>query len=72
MKAKIYYGICPEENERIMYTTVTGQMGDGTFVYTEVASKGGAIITENGEPKLILDNQYTRRIGDGWQTFHRI
>lgn len=70
---KIYYGMNVEEG-RTMCATVTGEMVDGTLVYTQIeTTEDGAIIRDkNGEPKLILDNQFTRRLRHGWQSFHRI
>ncbi len=71
-KTKIYYG-CDAIDNHIMYATVTGQMADGSFVYTEIAqNQDGSIAIENGEPKLLLDNQYLRMLKHGCQTFHRI
>ena len=32
---RIYYGSAEDENMRMMFATVTGQMADGTLVYTE-------------------------------------
>lgn len=69
---RIYYGT-KEHTTETVYTTVTGQMSDGTMVYTEIETKDdGSIIKENGEPKLILDNQYIRHMRYGMQTFERI
>lgn len=69
---RIYYGFEIETN-RTMFATVTGQMSNGQLVYTEVEQKAdGSIVTENGEPKLILDNQFLRRLRHGFQTFERI
>ena len=71
-RAKIYYGSADDEN-RTMFATVTGQMEDGTLVYTEIEqTDDGAIVTENGYPKLILDNQYRRYLRRGCQTFARL
>lgn len=71
-RAKIYYG-CDAEDNHIMYATVTGQISDGSFVYTEIAqNQDGSIVVENGDPKLMLDKQYMRKIMHGCQTFHRI
>ncbi len=71
-KAKIYFG-CDADNNRVMYAAVTGQMSDGSFVYTEIAqNEDGSIIIDKGEPKLILDKQYSRRLKHGSQTFHRL
>lgn len=69
---KIYFGRDTEE-ERNIFATVTGQMCDGSLVYTEIEqNEDGSIVTMDGEPKLILDNQYTRHLKRGWQTFERI
>lgn len=69
---RIYYGTKEHTTETIM-ATVTGEMSDGTLVYTEIETDdGGAIVTENGEPKLLLDNQYIRHTRYGSQTFERI
>lgn len=59
---------------RCIFAMVTGQMSDGTYVYTEIEqNEDGSIVTDKyGEPKPILDNQYIRRLKHGWQTFHRI
>ena len=69
---KIYYGYSTAD-DRIIYATVTGQMCDGSLVYTECeTTDNGAVIFENKMPKLILDNQYTRHLKRGCQTFERI
>lgn len=69
---RIYYGYSTEE-DREVYATVTGQMADGTLVYTEIEQNDdGSIVTENNEPKLILNNQFTRHLVKGFQTFERI
>lgn len=71
-RPKIYYG-SDQESGRTMYATVTGIMSDGSLVYTEIESqKNGAIVIENGEPKLLLDRQYIRHVKYGTQTFERI
>ena len=71
-KAKIYYG-CDAEDNHIMYAMVTGQMSDGSFVYTEIEkNQDGSIAEENGTPKLMLDKQYMRKLMYGCQTFHRL
>lgn len=64
MKQRIYYGadIAKETNE-VMFAVVTGQMSDGTFVYTECDAKGNL---------LDLDKQYTRHTKYGAQYFKRI
>jgi hypothetical protein len=75
---RIYFGTVIENTSRFtnikhIYATVTGQMSDGTLVYTEIQSRpDGSVIIEDGEPKLILDNQYTRHLKRGMQTFERI
>ena len=69
---KIYFGLNVDE-DRLMYATVTGEMADGSIVYTEIEHDADmAIVTENGEPKLLLDNQFSRRLRHGTQTFHRL
>ena len=72
-KTRVYYG-WNTETDKTMFAMVTGQMSDGTYVYTEIEqNKDGSIVTDKyGEPKTILDNQYIRRLRHGWQTFHRI
>ena len=71
---RIYYGMAFSENKiRTVFATVTGQMSDGTLVYTEIEqNEDGSIVSVDGEPKLILDNQYTRHLKRGTQTFERI
>ena len=59
---KKYYGINTAEN-RVMFATITGQMADGTLVYTECDEKGNLIDT---------DKQYTRTLKYGWQEFFRV
>lgn len=59
---KKYYGQNTEEN-RVMFATVTGQMAEGTLVYTECDEKGELIA---------IDKQYTRRLRGGWQEFIRL
>lgn len=69
---KIYFGYSTEES-RTVFATVTGQMSDGTLVYTEIEqNEDGSIVSENNEPKLILDNQFTRHLRKGFQTFDRV
>lgn len=63
MKQRIYYGADIAHQERVMFVTVTGQMSDGTFVYTECDGKGNL---------LDLDKQYTRHTKYGAQYFKRI
>ena len=69
---RIYYGMREDITKTIM-ATVTGQMSDGTLVYTEIETRDdGSMVMKNGEPKLILDNQYIRHMRHGMQTFERI
>ena len=69
---RIYYG-AETKTWKPMYATVTGQMDNGVLVYTEIQmNSDGSIATENGEPVLILDNQYTRHLKHGTQTFEKI
>ena len=56
---KKYYGWNLQE-ERTMVATVTGQMIDGTFVYTECDGNGEIIN---------IDNQYRRTLKYGQQMF---
>ena len=73
-KQRVYYGAANDRKAgEFFYATVTGQMADGTLVYTEIAHRDdGSVITENGEYKLLLDNQYTRTLKHGMQLFFRI
>lgn len=60
--AKRYWGWNVEES-RVMLATVTGQMADGTLVYTEC----------DGKLNLIdIDKQYTRHLKYGEQDFIRL
>lgn len=69
---KIYKGMDAETGES-MFATVTGVMADGSLVYTKVEmGEGYTAVFENGEPKLILDEQYIRRTKYGCNTFHRL
>ena len=69
---KIYYG-SDIDDQHIMYATVTGEMADGSLVYTEIEQNpDGSIVIENGEPVLMLDKQYFRMLRHGYQTFVRI
>lgn len=69
---RVYFGL-DTDSGRTIFATVTGQMADGTMVYTEIEqTKDGAIVTEKGEPKLILDKQYSRMLRYGAQTFTRL
>lgn len=62
-KQKIYYGMDVEGKKQTMFATVTGQMADGTLVYTECDGLGNLID---------IDVQYTRQLKYGAQTFTRI
>ena len=70
---RIYYGM-KEDTTKVIMATITGEMSDGTKVYTEIETRddGSMVTDENGDPKLILDNQYTRHLKCGTQTFSRI
>ncbi len=70
---RIYRGIETDKG-RTIFATVTGQMADGSLVYTEIEETDEKAIKLNkdGTPKLILDNQYTRHVRYGWNTFDRI
>jgi hypothetical protein len=70
---RIYYGM-NEDTTKVIMATITGEMSDGTKVYTEIETRddGSMVKDENGDPKLILDNQYTRHLKHGTQTFSRI
>lgn len=69
---RIYYGM-NEDTSKTMMATITGEMSDGTKVYTEIETReDGSVVMENGEPRLLLDNQYTRHLKYGTQTFSRI
>ena len=58
-KAKVYYGWNDKEN-RVMFATITGEMNDGTKVYTEC--------NENNE-LVNADKQYRRMTKYGTQCF---
>ena len=69
---RIYNGMDAKTGEA-MFATVTGMMEDGTLVYTKIKmGPGNTTVMENGEPKLILDEQFTRRTRYGCNTFHRL
>ena len=71
---RTYFGmVVGEGTARMIFATVTGQMADGTLIYTEIdQNENGSIKTKNGEPVLILDNQFSRHLKHGTQTFTRI
>lgn len=73
---RTYFGVTIENDHSIreIFATVTGQMEDGSLVYTEIEqdNRGAIVNDKNGNPKLMLDNQYTRHLKRGWQTFTRI
>lgn len=62
MKVKRYYGWNVSEG-RVMLACITGQMSDGTYVYTECDPACNLIDPEK---------QYTRRLRHGWQDFIRL
>lgn len=59
---KKYYGWNDEEN-RVMFAVITGEMVDGTKVYTE-CDESGEIID--------ADKQYRRTLKHGAQWFFRL
>lgn len=73
-KQRVYYGTADDRPKQdYFYAVVTGQMADGTMVYTEIAHReDGSVIKENGEYKLLLDNQYRRTLKHGCQLFFRL
>lgn len=73
-KTRVYYGAADDRPAGdFFYAVVTGQMEDGTMVYTEIAHRDdGSVIKENGEYKLLLDNQYIRTLKHGCQLFFRL
>lgn len=73
-KQRIYYGTAADKpHADFFYAVATGQMDDGTMIYTEVAHReDGTVIKENGDYKLLLDNQYTRTLRYGCQLFIRL
>lgn len=59
-----YYGVRIEGGHVVqMFATITGEMSDGTKVYTECDGHGELIDT---------DKQYTRTLRQGWQMFDRL
>lgn len=62
MKTRIYYGWNIEEN-RVMLATITGQMSNEQFIYTECDSNGDLIN---------IDKQYRRTLKYGAQCFFRL
>ena len=58
-KVKTYYGLNYEES-RVMFAIVTGEMADGTLVYTECDGFGNLID---------IDKQYRRTLKYGSQIF---
>lgn len=59
---KKYYGWNDEES-RVMFAVITGEMADGTKVYTE-CDESGEIIDD--------DKQYRRTLKHGAQWFFRL
>ncbi|MBR5354666.1 MAG: hypothetical protein IK122_00880 [Alphaproteobacteria bacterium] len=71
MKTRKYYGANYYDHFNPMYAVVTGQMDDGTLVYTKIATNpdGSLEIDEYGEYVLELDEQYSRTIKHGCNVF---
>lgn len=70
-KQRKYYGADFENNCKPMYAVVTGQMADGSLVYTKIEmNEDGTLSTDkNGEYILLLDEQYERTIKHGCNVF---
>lgn len=70
-KSRKYYGADYYDNMKPMYAVVTGQMNDGTLVYTkiEMNEDGSLPVDEYGDYILILDEQYSRTIRFGTNIF---
>lgn len=66
-----YYGADYNNNFAPMYAVVTGQMSDGSLVYTKIETdENGAVVKdERGEYVLNLDEQYQRTIKHGCNVF---
>ena len=64
---RIYYGLAiePDNTTRQIFATITGQMDNGQYVYTELEQDDTGAVTD----KLILDNQYRRTTKYGTQIF---
>lgn len=60
-----YYGVRIEDGGHVveMFATITGEMSDGTKVYTECDSFGDLIN---------IDHQYIRTLSNGWQQFIKL
>lgn len=71
MTQRLYYGMDYENETKPMYAVVTGQMEDGSLVYTkvEVNEDGSVAKDEHGEYILSLDDQYQRTIKYGCNVF---
>ena len=71
MKPRKYYGADYYDNFKPMYAVVTGQMNDGTLVYTKIATNpdGSLELDEYGDYVLELDEQYSRTIKHGCNVF---
>lgn len=70
-KARKYYGADYYNNCEAMFAIVTGQMSDGTLVYTKIATNddGSLAIDDRGEYVLELDEQYSRTVKYGCNVF---
>ena len=66
-----YYGADYKNDMKPMYAVVTGEMADGSLVYTkiEMNEDGSLAKDERGEYILLLDEQYQRTIKYGCQVF---
>ena len=66
-----YYGADYENGMKPMYAVVTGQMADGSLVYTkiEMNEDGTLARDEYGDYALLLDEQYQRTIKHGCNVF---
>ena len=71
MAQRKYYGADFENDFQPMYAVVTGQMADGSLVYTkiETAEDGRLIKDDRGDYSLLLDEQYQRTIKHGCNVF---
>lgn len=71
MKQYKYYGADYENGLQPMYAVITGQMDDGSLVYTkiEMNEDGTLAKDDHGEYVLLLDEQYQRTIKHGCNVF---
>lgn len=64
MRPRKYFGVAEKDGRlKTMIATVTGQMEDGTMVYTECDGFGNLVD---------MDKQYSRTLKHGWQYFERL